>query len=99
MRSWKRGRKRRRSTAVSYGAHLNQYNVIYLDITGFISAVQRQGISLREVPNIIVETVRNELFLLDPELLWEKSFTECLIRHAEKPNGRKIGRASCRERV
>lgn len=28
--------------------------------------------------------------MLDPELPSEKSFTECLIRHAKKPNGRKF---------
>lgn len=82
--------KKRVARTKEYNAHLNQYNVIYLDITGFISAAQRQGISLREVPNIIVETIRDELFLLDPELPPEKSFTDCLIHHAQKPNGRKF---------
>ena len=74
----------------AYGVHLNQYNVVYLDITGFISAAQRQGIFLREVPNIIVEAIRDELFLLDPELPPEKSLTDCLIRHVEKPDGKKF---------
>lgn len=82
--------KKRVVRTKAYSAHLNQYNVIYLDITDFISAAQGQGISLKEVANIIVETIRDELFLLDPELPSEKSFTDSLIRHAEKPNGRKF---------
>ena len=36
-----------------YLEHLNQYHVINLDITGFISAAQRDGISLEDVPKMI----------------------------------------------
>lgn len=44
-----------------YEKHLNQYNVIYLDITGFISSAQIEGTSLKEVPNMIVKAVCDEL--------------------------------------
>lgn len=83
-------KKKKIARTEAYGTHLNQYNVIYLDITGFMSAAQRQGISLREVPNIIVEAIRDELLLLDTELPSEKSLTDCLIRHVEKPDGKKF---------
>ena len=72
----------------SYRTYLNQYNVIYLDITGFISAAKRQGIPLRDVPNMIVGTIHEELMLQAPELPWQKSLTDCLVRYVEKPEGK-----------
>lgn len=82
--------KRKISRSKSFRTHLNRYNVIYLDITGFISAAQRQGISLREIPNIIVEAIHRELLLLDPELSVERSLTDCLIRYVEKTDGKQF---------
>ncbi len=82
--------KKKIARTKAYGVHLNQYNVIHLDITGFISTAQRQGISLREVPNIIVKTICDELEMLDPELPAGKSLIDCLIHHAEKPDGKQF---------
>ena len=80
--------KRNIGKAKSYRTYLNQYNVIYLDITGFISAAKRQGIPLRDVPNMIVGTIHEELMLQAPELPWQKSLTDCLVRYVEKPEGK-----------
>ena len=71
-----------------YRKYLNQYNVVCLDITGFISAAKREGRSLREVPAMIIEAVWEELRLADPDLLSEKSLEACMLRLAEKENGR-----------
>ena len=80
--------KRNIGKAKSYRTYLNQYNVIYLDITGFISAAKRQGIPLRDVPNMIVGTIHEELMLQAPELPWQNSLTDCLVRYVEKPEGK-----------
>ena len=44
-----------------YRKHLNQYHVISLDITDFLSETKRRGGSVREIPNQIVEALRKEL--------------------------------------
>ena len=44
-----------------YERHLNQYNVIVLDITGFISGARQNGVSLREVPAMIKKAVWKDL--------------------------------------
>ena len=44
-----------------YLAHLNQYHVINLDITGFISDAERMDIPLSNVPNMIADAVYREL--------------------------------------
>lgn len=44
-----------------YAKYLNQYNVICLDITAFISEAKRQQASLRIIPNMIVDAINKEL--------------------------------------
>ena len=44
-----------------YAKYLNQYNVICLDITAFISEAKRQQTSLRIIPNMIVDAITKEL--------------------------------------
>ena len=63
---------------------MNQYNVIYLDITGFISEAKRRKNSLRGVPDMIVEALMNEAVFIDPTLEKEKTLNDCLIRFVEK---------------
>lgn len=69
--------------AETYGVHLNQYNVINLDITGFISDVKRRQMPIGVVPNLIVEAIHNELVFADPKLAKEKTLSDCLIRCVE----------------
>lgn len=52
-----------------YLEHLNQYYVINLDITGFISEANRRRISMTDVPNEIVKAVHKELKNMVPELV------------------------------
>ena len=75
------------SRSKSYSAHLNRYNVIYLEITSFVSAANRQSVSLREVPNMIVNTLHDELVSMRPEFPKEKSLTDLLIRCVEQNGG------------
>ena len=46
-----------------YEKYLNKYNVIYLDIAGFISDVKRRHGNLRKVTDEITTAIRNELIL------------------------------------
>ena len=66
-----------------YLTHLNQYHVINLDITGFISDAMRVDIPLLHVPNIIADAVHRELMEMDPELEG-KSLTDAMISFVEK---------------
>ena len=72
-----------------YPVHLNQYYVINLDITSFISEAKRRRISLANVPNEIVNAVHKELKNMFPNLAEGESLTEDLIRCVEE-TGRKI---------
>lgn len=73
-----------------YEKHLNQYSVIYLDITGFISIAKREEIPLKKVPGMIVKAIYDELLGIDEELPADKGLEACMIRFVEKANGRKI---------
>lgn len=74
----------------NYEKHLNQYNVICLEITSFISNARRQGISLREVPNMIAAAVQKELKSAFSCQTEGQSLTESLVRIAEELNGKKF---------
>lgn len=73
-----------------YESHLNQYNVIYLEITSFISAARRQGLPLREVPDSIVEAIQKELVAEGFEAETDQPLTENLLKIAESPNGKRF---------
>lgn len=64
-----------------------QHNVIYLDITSFVSSAGRQGISLQEIPNIIVNALHEKFLSLNPNLPVEKSLTDLSICCTEKKEG------------
>lgn len=78
----------------SYSEHLNHYNVIYLEITSFVSSTRRQGFSLREVPNRIADALHEELLSMNPEFPAEKSLTDLLIRSVEKKKGSHLSLSS-----
>ena len=50
-----------------YGKYLNQFNVIYLDISGFVSAAGREGASLRDIPRMILSAVQKELEYMEAD--------------------------------
>lgn len=73
-----------------YSRYLNQYNVLCLDITAFISDVKRKKQSLDIVPDMIVETIQAELKSMDPELAGEENLNDCIIRYVERHGGRQF---------
>ena len=72
-----------------YLEHLNQYHVINLDITGFVSEAKRRRISMADVPNEIAKAVHNELRSMASELTVGERLTDDLIRYVEE-TGRKF---------
>lgn len=72
-----------------YEMRINQFNVIYLDITGFISEIKKNKGSLLNVPAKINHAVKEELLAVCPELSPEKELTECLVEYVKR-DGRKF---------
>lgn len=72
----------------AYEEHLNKYNVVYLDITGFISMAKREMKTLSEVPSRIVCNLKDEILMLDPDAPKEKSLEDCIIHCVNRPDGR-----------
>jgi len=66
-----------------YLTHLNQYHVISIDVTGFLSLAQRKGVPLKDVPNMIVDAVQAELGELYPECIRD-NLTDSLIRCVDR---------------
>ena len=82
--------KRNIAQTDSYEEHLNQYNVIYLDITGFLSAAKSLRKPLIEVPEMIVTAIHDELMQLDASLTPCKSLNDELKKYMEQPGGRQF---------
>ncbi|MBR1709327.1 MAG: AAA family ATPase [Clostridia bacterium] len=76
---------RRIARTKEYETFLNQFNVIYLDITGFISEAKRLRKSLRVVPVWIVDAIQDDL----PEEIKGKTPNERLLRFV-KETGKQI---------
>ncbi|MDE7353610.1 MAG: ATP-binding protein [Acetatifactor sp.] len=66
-----------------YLTHLNQYHVVNLDITSFISDAEETGMPLSNVPNMITDAVYRELTESWPELAG-KSLKDAMIGCVEK---------------
>ena len=69
------------STSDDYNKHLNQYNVIYLDIAGFISDVRRRNGNIKAIANEITDVIRSELISDRPELKDKMRVSECMIAY------------------
>ena len=76
------------SKTESYEEYINKYNVICLDISGFISFAKREKIKLVDVPSIIASSIKKEIVAMDSEAPEDKSLEDCLIHSAERPDGR-----------
>ena len=74
----------------SFEEHLNKYNVICLDITGFISSARREGIPLEEVPNQVVAALKSDLLRIYPELPPGESLAEMFVRCVEMEGGKQF---------
>ena len=65
----------------SYETHINKYNVIYLDIAGFVSDVKIQNGNLKGVVNKITDSIYKELIADRPELKNKSGLFECLLAY------------------
>ena len=77
------------SKDATYDKHINQYHVISLDITGFISNAKKKRTSLRDIPERIDSTLLTETQKLFPELKEITDLNECLLELVRK-TGTKI---------
>ena len=78
----------------SYEVYINKYNVICLDIAGFLSRMRSEGRPIGNITTFIIDELRNEIASAYPDLITEKmSLSDCFRRMAEgtdhKP-GKKI---------
>ena len=79
------------SKCQSYEEHINRYNVITIDVTGFISDVQSSNgeKKLSEIPNMIARSIRNEIVEMYPEFSDVLLLEDCLLKCVDN-TGRKF---------
>ena len=70
----------------SYISNLNNFNVVSLDITGFLSELKASGTSVDDVSNRITTSLYNEIKSLFPEVSECQTLSECFIKVAELTN-------------
>ena len=73
----------------SYEKNINQYHVISLDVTSFISEARKEGVSLREVPARISAAVQNDVMSQYTELDGGSTLNDTLISLVQN-TGKKI---------
>lgn len=71
------------SNSPLYHDHLNAYNVIYLDITGFISNLKRKKVGLSNISSDITDALKNEILEAVPELDPDLELTDSLLKYAD----------------
>ena len=73
-----------------YEKHMNGYNVLYLEMTSFVSRAHQEGISLREVPLLIKKAIWKDLE--ESGFTPEEDDTLCdfMIRCAQAPQGKRF---------
>ena len=71
------------SASNTYEEYMNQYNVIALDITGFISSVKSVQGNIRDIPRIIQEALKKELVEEYQELEEIADFNLALKKYVE----------------
>ena len=64
-----------------YNDHINAYNVVYLDIAGFVSDVMRRDGNIKGVVNEIVEAIRMDLIAECPKLQEQKKLSKCMLEY------------------
>lgn len=64
----------------SYEEYINKFNVIYIDVTSFISKLKRKNQSLCEVTNDIVTTIKDEIVERYPEISAESELSDCIMQ-------------------
>lgn len=66
-----------------YEKHINKYNVIYLDIAGFVSDVRRRDGNLKGVVQEIAEAVRLDLISDCSDLKEQYKLSKCMLEYVE----------------
>lgn len=74
--------------AEEYKEHLNKYNVICLDISSFVSEARATQKPLVEVPQMIIEALRDDLRLEYPDLTERKTLNDELLSCVDLQNGK-----------
>lgn len=67
----------------AYAQNINQYNVVSLDITGFISEIKAGGSSLNDISNVISHALFREIKEEFPDVAACRTLSECFIKSAE----------------
>lgn len=63
-----------------FTTYLNKYNVIYLDITSFISTINSAGLSIDSVVKYIQDSVIKELYTVEESIDLTESFTNIILQ-------------------
>lgn len=74
------------SRDASYERHINQYNVIYLDIAAFLSRIITDNIPVSEFVIRLKAALYAELIAECPELEAQSDLTNCMRAYAERTN-------------
>ena len=69
----------------SYKEHLNKHNVIWLDITGFVSEAKKTGDSLRDIPLRIENALWKDLVEMGYEPAPDDTLNDFLLRIVDLP--------------
>ena len=64
---------------ISYEAHINQYHVINLDVSGFISEAKKEGVRLSNVPASISAAIRLDIVEEYPQLKKYDTLNDVLL--------------------
>lgn len=67
-----------------YAEHMNSYNVICFDATGFLSDILQRHGALHEITTMIPNAIQKDLVALYPYLAPESTLADCLLRCVEK---------------
>ena len=71
----------------NYEEHINKYNVICLDISGFVAYAKREKLPLADIPSRIVKEIKEEVLIMDLEVARDKSLEDCLLHYIEHQGG------------
>ena len=75
------------SMAESYDTHMNQYNVLYLDLSSILSIMSRREVELKDISRFIASEIREELVESYPSLERYDDVSKCIkacVKETEK---------------
>ncbi len=78
------------ASAPDYEKHINEYNVIYLEMTYFTSFVKRKNIPLKKMANVIEDEILQDLKNLGENVSEGDSLINSLLRVVEASSGRRF---------